>query len=178
MKTCSVCKKIKKRSEFHKDSCQKDGLKNQCRECRVNKKIRKTIVTEDHRNLDRSISRSIYRSIKRNKGGYIWERVIGISLGELRLHLESQFDDLMSWENYGSYWVVDKIIPTALYRYSDRINNEFLKAWSIKNLRPYPRVLHNQRKEKIIWEMIDYYKLYDILPIGLIGDKLWIERNL
>jgi len=135
-------------------------------------------MIEKHTGLDKSISRSIYRSLKRRRSGYIWERTIGITYEEITKHLESQFDDIMTWENYGSYWVVDKIIPTAYYRYRDRINNEFKKAWSLKNLRPYPRHLHLKRKEKIIWELIDFYKLYDILPIGLLGDNLWTEKNL
>lgn len=178
MKICSICKLEKEENEFHKDVHQKDGLKNQCKSCRVHKRIRKTIVKENHKLLDKSITRSINRSFKNNKEGYIWERVIGITFKELKKHIENQFDDVMNWNNYGSYWVIDKIIPTSMYRYSDRINNEFLKAWNIKNFRPYPKLLHNRRKEKLIWEEIDYYKLYDILPVGLLGDTLWIEKNL
>ncbi len=178
MKTCIVCNKEKEEIYFHKDKYKKDGLRNQCKECRSHKKIRKIIVKENHKNLDKCISRSIYRAIKRNKSGFIWERVTGITLEELINHIEKQFDDIMNWDNYGSNWVIDKIIPTSLYRYSDIANNEFKKAWSLKNLRPYSRVLHNRRKEKIIWEMVHYYKLYDILPVGLLGDTLWIEKNL
>jgi hypothetical protein len=178
MKRCSICGLEKDYSEFHKDVHQKDGYKNQCRRCRSHKRIRKQVVKENHKLLDKSISRSIYRSFKNKKKGYIWERVIGITFDELKQHLENQFDDIMCWDNYGSYWVIDKIIPTSMYRYSDRVNNEFLKAWSIKNFRPYPRVLHNRRKEKLIWEVIDHYKLYDILPVGLLGDTLWINKNL
>lgn len=178
MKKCSICGLEKEESEFHKDVHQKDGLKNQCKFCRSHKRIRKLIVKENHKLLDRSISRSIYTSIKRNKEEYIWERVIGITFKELKNHIEKQFDDIMTWNNYGSYWIINKIIPTSMYRYSDRVNNEFLKAWSLKNLRPYPRVLQNRRKEKLIWEEIDFYKLYDILPVGLLGDTLWIKKNL
>ena len=177
MKKCSICGLEKDYTEFHKDVYQKDGLKNQCKECRSHKKIRKQIAKENHKSLDKSITRSINRSIKRNKKGYIWERVIGITLEELKLHLENQFDDIMTWDNYGEYWVINKIISTSLYRYSDRINNEFLKAWSIKNFRPYPKLLQKRKKEKIIWEEIHHYKLYDILPIGILGDTLWIEKN-
>ena len=176
MKQCNRCKKNKELEEFHKDNKSKDGRKTICKECRSNKKIRKRI-TKSHKKLDRSISRSIYFSIKRNKSGYIWEKIININLSELKNHLENQFDDIMSWNNYGSYWVIDKIIPTSFYNYSDRINNEFYKAWSLKNLRPYPKHLHNIRKQKIMWELIDNYSLYDILPIGIIGDNLWKEKN-
>ena len=82
--------------------------------------------------------------------------------------LELGWTPEMNWENYGSYWVVDKIIPTSFYRYSDRINNEFQKAWSIKNLRPLTRVDHNRRGKHIDMDLVELYSLYDILPIGKI----------
>jgi hypothetical protein len=167
LKVCSLCKNEKEYSEFHKDKHQKDGLKNQCKECRKTKKLKK-----NHKNLDKCISRSIYRAFKNNKKGYIWERIINISFDELKQHLENQFDSDMTWENYGNYWVIDKIIPTSMYRYSDKINNEFQKAWSLKNLRPYQRKLHNSKKSKVLWEVVDNYKIFDILPIGLLGDIL------
>lgn len=173
MKKCSICKQEKNYSEFHKDKHQKDGYKNQCRECRKVKKV----SVKNHQNLDKCISRSMYRSIKRNKSGFIWERIIGFNLSELKDHLEKQFDDIMNWDNYGSYWVIDKIIPTSMYKYSDKINNEFKKAWSLKNLRPYPRKLHNKKRGRLIFGVMNYYKVYDILPIGLLGDTLWQKRS-
>lgn len=172
---CSKCGIDRKPTEFHSNG--RGGLRTDCKFCRSNKHIRRQLV-ENHSGLDKSISRSMYRSLKRQRDGFIWERTIGITFFELKEHLEKQFDDIMKWENYGSYWVIDKIIPTAYYIYRDRINNEFKKAWSLKNFRPYPKHLHLKRKEKIVWELIDYYNLYDILPIGLLGDNLWTKRNL
>lgn len=120
------------------------------------------------------VSQSMRRAIKRNKEGYIWERVTGISLVELKKHLEEQFDDKMSWDNYGSYWVIDKIIPSSSYK----SNAEAKKFLSLKNLRPYPRKLRNSRKQGIDWELVESYHLYDILPIGQLGGPEWLEESL
>ena len=35
------------------------------------------------------------------------------SFEEFKLHLESQFDDKMNWENQGTYWHMDHIIPIS-----------------------------------------------------------------
>jgi len=121
---------------------------------------------KEHKDLDRLISKSIYRALKKQKAGMIFEKTINISFIELKEHLEKQFVDNMNWDNYGSCWVVDKIIPTRFYRYSDRINGEFKKAWSLKNFRPLERVEHNRRPKSIEFDLVNKYKLFDILPIG------------
>ena len=114
------------------------------------------------------------RSIHRDKGGYIWERVTGYSLEKLKEHLEKQFDENMTWDNYGDYWVIDKIIPLKSYQ----SNEEFKKFWSLKNLRPYPRILRNARKQGIDWELVEEYHLYDILPLGQLGEPEWLKEKV
>ncbi len=47
-------------------------------------------------------------------------RDLGCSLSELREHLEQQFHPGMSWDNYGSVWEVDHILPLANYKLDDR----------------------------------------------------------
>jgi hypothetical protein len=39
--------------------------------------------------------------------------ILGCSFEEFKLHLESQFDDKMNWENQGTYWHLDHIIPIS-----------------------------------------------------------------
>lgn len=39
--------------------------------------------------------------------------LIGCSRDEFMLHLEKQFNEHMTWENYGTYWEVDHIIPLS-----------------------------------------------------------------
>lgn len=38
---------------------------------------------------------------------------LGCSIQEYFIYLESQFDDKMSWDNYGSYWEIDHIHPLS-----------------------------------------------------------------
>lgn len=39
--------------------------------------------------------------------------ILGCSFEEFKLHLESQFDDKMNWDNQGTYWHLDHIIPIS-----------------------------------------------------------------
>jgi len=39
--------------------------------------------------------------------------ILDCSFEEFKLHLESQFDDKMNWENQGTYWHMDHIIPIS-----------------------------------------------------------------
>lgn len=50
----------------------------------------------------------------------------------LEQHIESQFVDGMSWDNYGTYWTYDHICPCAQARNED----ELVKLQHYSNLRP------------------------------------------
>lgn len=168
MKRCKKCNEEKPIEEFHIDRNNKDGYKNICKKCRS----RKETSFNNHKKLDYLINLSMKRSIKKERSGYIWERIININLYELKKHLESQFDENMNWDNYCNYWVIDKIIPTSMYNYNEIRSGEFQKAWSLKNIRPLSKDKFNRKKKSIILEEIKEYNLYDILPAGLLGEVI------
>ncbi len=72
------------------------------------------------------------------------------SIQELRFHLESQFEDWMNWNNYGSFkvetwddndistwtWQIDHIIPHSNFKYSSMEDKQFIDCWALTNLRP------------------------------------------
>lgn len=70
------------------------------------------------------------------KGGRSWQNLVGYTSDELKKHLERQFVSGMSWENYGTGWHVDHIIPASLFEYSSPDDEEFRACWSLTNLRP------------------------------------------
>jgi len=163
MKTCSKCHQKKDLSYFHRNNGMKDGRCGICKECR-----KKGYVKSKNTNkLDFYIKQSIIRSIKKNRDGYIWERVLGFTLQDLKKHLELLFEDGMDWNNYGT-WGIALIIPKSYYHYNG-INNEFKKCWSLKNM--YPLSIDKCIKRKIDIELIKKYQLYDILPLRML-DKI------
>lgn len=73
--------------------------------------------------------------------------LIGCSVSALRLHLESQFTEPMTWENYGSIWHVDHRIPMSLFNLTDARQQRI--AFHFENLRPLLAV-ENQQKSDFI----------------------------
>jgi len=63
-------------------------------------------------------SSAIYQAMKSSKNGSSILDYLSYSMQELKQHLENNFDDKMSWDNYGDYWQIDHIIP--------QIRNEFM----------------------------------------------------
>lgn len=95
--------------------------------------------------LCRLTSNAIYRSLKGAKSECHWEDLVPYNLEQLKQHLESQFTPSMNWNNYGSYWEVDHIIPQNLFKFESYTDREFQICWSLNNLRPLEKYLNRQR---------------------------------
>lgn len=85
--------------------------------------------------LSHNMSAAISASLVGNKNGRHWELIVGFSLDELKEHLESQFVENMSWNNYGE-WHIDHVIPKSKFNYISFDDIEFKKCWSLNNLQP------------------------------------------
>jgi hypothetical protein len=80
---------------------------------------------------------AIYQVLKENnvqKNGHYFE-ILNYSPDELINHLEMQFTDGMTWENYGR-WHVDHIRPISSFNINKIGDEEFMKCWSLENLQP------------------------------------------
>lgn len=77
----------------------------------------------------------LMRLAVRNKAGRNWETLVGYTTENLKTHLEAQFTDGMSWENYGK-WHIDHIKPVCSFKYESFDSIEFQECWSLINLRP------------------------------------------
>ena len=74
--------------------------------------------------------------------------LVGCSLEFLKSHLEKQFDDKMTWDNYGSYWSLDHIMPMASFDLS--IKEEQNKCFNWMNLQPLERKENIRKGAKIL----------------------------
>ncbi|MFH2045438.1 MAG: hypothetical protein ABIK92_09870 [Pseudomonadota bacterium] len=99
--------------------------------------------------LSRSISNSIYRSLKitNNNGG--WSFFIPYTVSDLKKHLEKRFQPGMNWENYGSYWHIDHIIPIVAFNFSSPKHSDFKRCWDLKNLQPLPAIENFKKGKKL-----------------------------
>lgn len=93
--------------------------------------------------LKKAMRCRIYIALKGiRKCGKLYD-LIGCSLLDLRLHLEAQFEQGMTWENYGAAWHVDHVFPLAWFDLSHPEQQK--KAFGLKNMQPMWAV-ENSRK--------------------------------
>lgn len=67
-----------------------------------------------------------------------WSELVGYSEDQFIKHIERQFARGMSWENWGSLWHLDHIIPVSSFDVRAIGDAEFLACWALPNLRPLP----------------------------------------
>ena len=51
-----------------------------------------------------------------------------------RSWLQYQFDDEMNWNNYGTYWHIDHVLPVSMFNHED--TEAVSICWNWRNLRP------------------------------------------
>jgi hypothetical protein len=80
---------------------------------------------------------AIYQVLKESnveKNGHYFD-ILQYTPDELIFHLENQFKDGMTWDNYGE-WHVDHIKAIASYNIQEIGDSEFMECWSLENLQP------------------------------------------
>lgn len=102
------------------------------------------------------VSGSIRKNLRKNgssKQGVSVLAFLPYSIEKLKNHLESQFEDWMSWENWGVYksggprtWHIDHIIPQCELPFDSLSHPNFMKCWSLNNLRPLCAMENMRRK--------------------------------
>lgn len=89
--------------------------------------------------ISSNISRRISKTLKIegfSKRKRHWEDLVGYTKEELVKHLETRFEEGMTWENYGSEWHIDHIKPISSFNITSLECEEFKKCWELNNLQP------------------------------------------
>jgi hypothetical protein len=82
---------------------------------------------------------AVYKALMRENGGKYGSKTLDalpFTIVELKEHLQSQFDEHMTWDNYGDYWHVDHIYPLSALPYDSLEHPHFALVWDLNNLRP------------------------------------------
>jgi len=112
------------------------------------KKIRKTNIRFC---LNNGLSRSIATALKGNKAGRHWETLVNFTLVDLINHLEKQFTPEMNFDNYGSYWHIDHIIPKSWFIYKTPEDIGFKMCWDLDNLQPLEKHKNMFKKNRLLY---------------------------
>jgi hypothetical protein len=78
---------------------------------------------------------------------------IGCNIQYFREWLEYNFTGEMNWDNYGSFWSIDHIIPVCKFNLS--VEDEKFKCWNWSNMMPVT-LNYNSSKKNIVMEQINY----------------------
>lgn len=100
-------------------------------------------------NISGRIREAIKEKGKTKNGGATF-KALGYSPEQLAEHLEKQFDANMSWDNYGTYWHIDHIVPHSHFNYDSLEHPEFKKCWALDNLRPLEAIENIRKGNKLI----------------------------
>lgn len=99
------------------------------------RKSAKRYLSTPKGHLSNNISRSIGKALKGNKAGRHWESFVSYTLDDLKKHLEKQFTEGMTWENYGE-WHLDHKVPKSVFNFTKPEHRDFKRCWALKNLQP------------------------------------------
>ena len=107
------------------------------------------IMQTERGHLNDAMRKGIGQSLCGNKGGRSWKSLVDYTIDQLKAHIEKQFKDGMSWENYGTHWHIDHKIPIAVFNFEKPEDIDFRLCWSLKNLQPLEAKENLRKNAKI-----------------------------
>ena len=151
---CEICQEEKvlnyfaKLKKFYKKkiciSCYPDFLREQ-----KNAWCKKESETNINYRLKKSLASRLRNVLNKNDTTMNY---IGCNIQYLREWFEFNFTENMSWDNYGSFWSIDHIIPVCKFDLTNEI--EKLQCWNWSNLMPVT-INFNSSKKDINMEQIN-----------------------
>ena len=115
-------------------------------------------------NVRKAVSYGLRNGVKR---GRTWDN-LEYSLDDLASHLEKQFDEHMTWDNYGSFWQLDHIFPCAKLPFDSFEHPNFRKLWALANLRPLRADLNNSKGARLDMRLLEEMRLDHLLQVELL----------
>ena len=104
--------------------------------------------------LRRTITTRILHAIKNNKRQHNIFNLIGCTIDEYKIHLQSLFKSDMTWENHGKVWHIDHRIPINFFNLEDGV--EQIQAFYYKNCQPMYIEENLNKRDKLLPEYASY----------------------
>lgn len=164
-KVCKTCKISKSENNFSK--VQFPYTRRVCKKCeknrrdmnkqvpellerrrQYNRKSKAKLKKDPLKRLRWSLSTRLWLSLhtKGIKKSKKTMNLIGMGIIDLKKYLEERFDENMNWENYGSYWHVDHVIPLD----SGKTEQEIYKLHHYTNFQPLEATENIIKSNKIL----------------------------
>ena len=107
---------------------------------------RERLQTDPNFRLLHNLRTRLWHALKGNSKSAHTVELLGISIKECRQHIEAQFLEGMSWENYGA-WHVDHIVPCASFDLTDPQQQR--QCFHYSNLQPLTAPENNNKSDNI-----------------------------
>ena len=88
------------------------------------------------------------RALKYGKAGKSWKKFVTYTVDDLVKHIERQFVKGMTWDNYGTKWEVDHILPISGFNFSSPDDESFKLCFALSNMRPLCKKENNRKRAK------------------------------
>lgn len=105
--------------------------------------------------LKKILRTRLYKTIKGNKTSKHLLSALGIPLLDFRKWIEFQFDDSMCWDNYGTYWEIDHVLPCDSFDLTKEEEVSICFCW--KNMRPLLKIDNSKKSNKIDHDVISHH---------------------
>lgn len=141
------CKACCKRDHYDKDAIRENSKKWRKKNPDQWRIIQRREKSKPHHRIKKAMKKRINDCLNATRSQNTWRSIVSCTPKELVNHLESQFTPEMSWENYGSFWHIDHIVPCAAF--DPTLSNHLKWCWHHKNLRPL-KGTENEEKSDIL----------------------------
>jgi hypothetical protein len=149
-KECRICKETKDASMFpiRKDHAV-DGLRNECLSCKYSSH---NVYTKDRCKKDSKFK--LMRTIRARVNSAIFNKCTrsikyaGCDIVLFKKWIEFQFEPQMNWDNHGSYWHIDHVVPVSAFNITNRYEQFLCFNW--KNTQPLVKEENISKSDKIL----------------------------
>jgi transposase-like protein len=87
----------------------------------------------------------VHKMIKGKNTSY--QNMIGCDIDTLKKWIEFRFDENMNWNNLGSYWQIDHILPINSFNFSNENEQKICFHWT--NLQPLKSEINRIKSDKL-----------------------------
>ena len=126
-------------------------------------KIKEQRKTDKNFQVKEILRSKIHKVLKGQKTSY--ETLLCCDLDFLKKWIEFRFDKNMTWENLGSYWHIDHIIPMNAFNFENKNDKQICFHWT--NLQPLEKIENIVKSDKIH----PYYYFNNIVNVNRFNSK-------
>jgi len=176
-KECYKCLKLKDLSDFPTRKTN-HGYRHECKTCKqeglheyyqttYNEVRRNRIKQDPNLRLIRAQRNYVYKCLTKFKNKNKCSlQYLNCDLTHLKKWIEYQFDHDMSWDNYGTLWTVDHVLPLSQFNLLNASEQYIAFDW--KNLQPSKT--NFQKSDKILFS--------EWLKVIMIAHKFITQNNI